>query len=51
MPIWLRKFTFNEMQTYFTDQAEKIKAKNKPKETKTLRPDIEPSYSSKASKK
>ena len=36
MPIWLRKFTFNQLQTHFDKQNEEIKkaqSKNKSKDT------------------
>jgi len=51
MPIWLRKFTFNQIQEFYTKEMEKSKSKNKDSEFKTLQPDIKPSYSTKASKK
>jgi hypothetical protein len=29
MPIWLRRFTFNQIQTYYTEEKEAIENKNK----------------------
>jgi len=50
MPIWLRKFTFNKIREHF-QQANEEKAPT-PAKTKTsiARPNIKPSYSTKASK-
>lgn len=39
MPIWLRKFTFNQLQTHFNKQNEEIKkaqSKNKSKDTTNI---------------
>tara|TARA_Y100000114_G_scaffold134714_1_gene135082 strand:- start:852 stop:1055 length:204 start_codon:yes stop_codon:yes gene_type:complete len=39
MPIWLRKFTFNQLQTHFDKQNEEIKkaqSKNKSKDTTNI---------------
>ena len=48
MPIWLRKFTFNKIKEYYDNQ-EKQNSKTSTK--KTLHPDIDPTYTSKPSKK
>lgn len=51
MPIWLRNYTFNEIKEHFEAKA---KAVNKASEKQTLdllKPDISPSYTSKATKK
>jgi hypothetical protein len=50
MPIWLRKFTFQKIQSHFDDLAEQNKSKS-PKNKKTFGPDIKPSFTAKASKK
>ena len=54
MPIWLRNYTFQKIQDYFDSKqkAEKEaydKARGVEK-LSTLRPDIKPSYTTKASK-
>ena len=39
MPIWLRKFTFNQLQTHFDKQNEEInkaQSKNKSKDTTNI---------------
>ena len=51
MPIWLRKFTFNQIKEYYQKQSENNKKQKSTADNKTLRPDIDPTYSSKASKK
>jgi hypothetical protein len=48
MPIWLRKYTFMKLKEYYDKQNEEVKAQSKTKEL--ARPDIKPSYSTKASK-
>jgi hypothetical protein len=35
MPIWLRRFTFNEIQTYYTEEKDQIEKQNNPK-SKTI---------------
>jgi hypothetical protein len=66
MPIWLRKFTFSQIQKHFEDEKEEYeKAKNNGKTTlmdssgnvnksefnKTAKPITPPTYVTKASKK
>ena len=56
MPIWLRRYTFKEIQTYFEkkQEAEKEamdKAKGVEKAKPTGPPKIKPTYSTKASTK
>jgi len=55
MPIWLRKWTFQTMQEYYEEQKEANKKaynKNSSKKRGELkRPNIKPSYSTKASNK
>jgi len=51
MPIWLRRYTFNEIKEYYEEQNKKAKEANTKPTKKTLGPDIDPTYSSKASKK
>jgi len=49
MPIWLRRYTYQEIQEYFEEQNKK----NNPSQTldkKLARPDIRPDYTTKASK-
>jgi len=47
MPIWLRKFTFRNIQEHY----EKANKASSNKTTPARGPDISPSYTSKASKK
>lgn len=51
MPIWLRRYTFNEIKEYYEEQNKKSIEANTKSTKKTLGPDIDPTYSSKASKK
>jgi hypothetical protein len=55
MPIWLRKWTFQTMQEYYKEQQEATKeaySKNSNKQKGQLnRPNIKPSYRTKASNK
>ena len=51
MPIWLRKFTFHQIKQYYEKQSENNKKQKNTTSNKTLHPDINPTYSSKASKK
>lgn len=51
MPIWLRKYTFNQLQEYYEEQNKQQKQNNQSSIKKTLGPDIDPTYKSKASKK
>ena len=40
MPLWLRKFTFNEIKTYHEKQNEAVKNQNKdPKQKSLIKPD------------
>lgn len=50
MPIWLRKFTFNKLKEYY-DEEKKAYEGNTNKTSKVSRPNINPSYSTKASNK
>jgi len=54
MPIWLRKFTFQELKDHFDKRnEEQEKAMKKAKglqKAKIQRPDIKPNYSTKTSK-
>jgi len=51
MPIWLRKYTFKNIQTYYKEASEAAEANTSSAKTKDLfGPDISPSYSTKASK-
>lgn len=50
MPIWLRRFTFQKLSDFY--DKENKKAQNHPTKSKVVEgPDIDPSYSSRASKK
>jgi len=57
MPIWLRKFTFNKIKEHFEKQNEEVEKQqnmlnNKQNAKKELaRPDIAPTYTTKAPKK
>ena len=53
MPIWLRKFTFNKIKEFYAAQEqarEKVRSST-PKKPQIARPNIKPSYSTKASSK
>jgi len=50
MPIWLRNFTFKKINDYQSKLAEQSK-KASPKKQNTLGPNIQPSFTSKGSKK
>lgn len=50
MPIWLRKFTFNSIKEYHQKIAEASK-KAAPKKKQSFGPNVQPSFTSKASKK
>lgn len=51
MPIWLRKYTFNEIREFYEEQNNQQKQQTKSSTKKTLGPDIDPTYISKASRK
>jgi hypothetical protein len=54
MPIWLRRFTFSKLKEHYEKQSEndqKISQNISNKVPKINRPDIKPSYVSKASTK
>lgn len=52
MPIWLRRYTFNEIKEYYDTQNKKTDQLEVPSKTpKVHKPDISPSYTSKVSKK
>lgn len=52
MPIWLRKFTFSKIKAWYDDQNEQNdKQYNKRKKQVTAKPNIKPTYSTKASNK
>lgn len=51
MPIWLRRYTFNEIREFYEQESKQYKESSKPSTKKVLGPDIDPTYSSKASKK
>ena len=54
MPIWLRNFTFNKLQAYFQkekDTAESATRKVNKSSTNIAKPNIKPSYTTKASNK
>ena len=56
MPIWLRKYTFQEIQKYYQERKEaeeeaRNKAKGVEKAKPTGPPKIKPSYTTKASTK
>lgn len=50
MPIWLRRFTFQKLNEFY-DKENKKTQKQPTKSNLVNGPDIDPSYSSKASKK
>lgn len=53
MPIWLRNFTFNKIKDFYDKQSEaesKMLKQQDNKKPKIARPDIQPTYSTKASK-
>jgi len=50
MPIWLRRYTFQEIEQFYLDQKEQQQdASGKPQLT-VAKPDIRPNYTTKASK-
>lgn len=49
MPIWLRNFTFTKLKEFYEKQNEETQTKAETS-SKTLGPNIQPSYSVKASK-
>ena len=51
MPIWLRKYTFNEIREFYEEQANQQKQQTKSSTKKNLGPDIDPTYTTKASRK
>ena len=54
MPIWLRRFTFSKLKEHYEKQAEESKKVNSQISNSTpklAKPDIKPSYVSKASTK
>jgi hypothetical protein len=51
MPIWLRKYTFNEIREFYEEQANQQKQQTKSSTKKSLGPDIDPTYTTKASRK
>jgi hypothetical protein len=53
MPIWLRNFTYAKLEDYFEKQKEQqelMKPKTQSTDKKLHRPDIKPTYTTKASK-
>ena len=51
MPIWLRKFTFKNIQEHFDKVSEQNKKQTAPKSKSSFGPDIKPSFTSKGIKK
>lgn len=53
MPIWLRNFTFNSIKEHFDKQNEETQehSKSPDKSKSILGPDVNPTYSTKASNK
>lgn len=51
MPIWLRNFTFQEIKEFYLNQNKQAEALRSNKTKEIARPDIDPTYKSKASKK
>jgi hypothetical protein len=54
MPIWLRRFTFSKLKEHYEKQAEENEKTNQQisnRSPKITKPDIKPSYVSKASTK
>ena len=49
MPIWLRNFTFTKLKDFYEKQNESTQSSSE-NSNKTLGPNIQPSYSTKASK-
>lgn len=50
MPIWLRRFTFSKIREYYEERNKKQESQTS-SEQKIARPDIKPTYSTKASSK
>ena len=51
MPIWLRKFTFNELKEFYENENKKYQNQQPTRKPEIARPGISPTYKSKASKK
>ena len=51
MPIWLRRYTFNEIREFYEQESKKNETVSNSPTKKVLGPDIDPTYKSKASKK
>ena len=54
MPIWLRKFTFQQLQEYYdkqNKQYENTLDNKSPKKKEILKPAVKPNYSTKTSNK
>lgn len=51
MPIWLRRYTFNEIKEFYEEQSKQNSDVSKAPTKKVLGPDIDPTYKSKASRK
>lgn len=51
MPIWLRKFTFKEIQEHYDKESKSAKKTMDNKTPEIARPDIKPTYNTKTSKK
>jgi hypothetical protein len=50
MPIWLRKFTFQNLKAHFEEISNNQKKLSNPKK-QSFGPDIQPSFTSKSAKK
>lgn len=51
MPIWLRKFTFRELQEFYEKENKRYQKQVKADNQQITGPDIDPTYKSKMSKK
>lgn len=56
MPIWWRRFTWKKLEAYYKEEKEAMEAQNNSlnltkDKPKTLKPDINPTYTAKATKK
>lgn len=51
MPIWLRRYTFNEIREFYEAESKNLQPESRKDSKLAFGPDIDPTYKSKASKK
>jgi hypothetical protein len=50
MPIWLRNFTYQNIQEFYEAQKKENEKYSKKKQLQVARPNVKPNYTTKASK-